>query len=224
MDAWVVEALRVGYRIPFDRRPPLSKRPLFLPAFSPQSIGGVALTQELQNLLWKGAVNPALQYPGFYSRLFLVQKASGCWIPITDLSTLNQYIISSRFLMETPRSILSSIRPGDWIVSRDLQGTFLQVPVHHDSLRDAREVVTVQGPQLRSVNRAPGLHEDYGPSVRHPPQVQGQVSPLPGRLAHPGLSRNRLLSVKGQTPINLEGSLLGGESSRPSSFFCPSSS
>ena len=44
MDAWVVEALRVGYRIPFDRRPPLSERPLSLPAYSPQSIKGVALT------------------------------------------------------------------------------------------------------------------------------------------------------------------------------------
>ena len=59
MDTWVVEALRVGYRIPFDRRPPLSERPLSLPAYSPQSIKGVALTQELQTLLRKGAVEPA---------------------------------------------------------------------------------------------------------------------------------------------------------------------
>ena len=62
MDAWVVEALRVGYLIPFDRLPPLSERPLSLPAYSPQSIRGVALTQELQNLLRKGAVEPALRF------------------------------------------------------------------------------------------------------------------------------------------------------------------
>ena len=67
MDAWVVEALRVGYRIPFNRRPPLSERPLSLPAYSPQSIKGVALTQELQTLLRKGAVEPAPQSPGFPS-------------------------------------------------------------------------------------------------------------------------------------------------------------
>ena len=59
MDAWVVEVLRVGYQIPFDRQPPLSVRPLSLPAYSPQSIKGVALTQELQNLFQKGAVEPA---------------------------------------------------------------------------------------------------------------------------------------------------------------------
>ena len=141
MDAWVVEVLRVGYRIPFDRRPPLSERPLSLPAYSPQSIKGVALTQELQTLLRKGAVEPAPQSPGFYSRLFLVQKASGSWRPIIDLSTLNDYVTSSHFHMETPQSVLRSIRPGDWMVSLDLQDAYLQVPVHHDSRRYLRFVV-----------------------------------------------------------------------------------
>ena len=198
MDAWVVEALRVGYRIPFDRRPPLSERPLSLPAYSPQSIKGVALTQELQNLLRKGAVELAPQSPGFYSRLFLVQKASGSWRPIIDLSTLNDYITSSHFHMETPQSVLRSIRPGDWMISLDLQ-----VPVYHDSLRGSREVVSVQGPLLWSYNRAPGLHEDYGSRFRHPPQVWGQDASLPGRLAHPGLYRTRLFTIEGQAPVTL---------------------
>ena len=154
MDSWVVEALRVGYRIPFDRPPPLSERPLSLPAYSPHSIRGVALNQELQDLLRKGAVEPASQSPGFYSRLFLVKKASGSWCPIIDLSTLNDYITSSRFHMETPRSVLNSIRPGDWMISLDLQDAYLQVPVHHDSLRGRREALPVQGPLLRSYDRA----------------------------------------------------------------------
>ena len=149
MDAWVVEALRVGYRILFDRRPPLSERPLSLPAYSPQSIKGVALTQELQNLLRKGAIEPAPQSPGFYSRLFLAQKASGLWRPIIDLSTLNDYITSSHFHMETPRSVLSSIHPGDWMISLDLQDAYLQVPVHHDSRRYLRFVVAGKSYQFR---------------------------------------------------------------------------
>ena len=149
MDTWVVEALRVGYRIPFDRLPPLSERPLSLPAYSPQSIRGVALTQELQNLLRKGAVEPAPQSLGFYSRLFLVQKASGLWRPIIDLSTLNEYITSSRFHMETPQSVLNSIRPGDWMISLVLQNAYLQVPVHHDSRRYLRFVVAGKPYQFR---------------------------------------------------------------------------
>ena len=149
MDAWVVEALRVGYRIPFDCRPPLSERPLSLPAYSPQSIKGVALTQELQTLLRKGAVEPAPQSPGFYSRLFIVQKASGSWRPIIDLSTLNDYITSSHFHMETPQSVLRSIRPGDWMVALDLQDAYLQVPVHHDSRRYLCFVVAGKSYQFR---------------------------------------------------------------------------
>ena len=149
MDAWVVEALRVGYRIPFDRLPPLSEHPLSLPAYSPQSIRGVALTQELQDLLRKGAVEPAPQSPGFYSRLFLVQKASGSWRPIIDLSTLNNYITSAHFHMETPRSVLNSICPGDWMISLDLQDAYLQVPVHHDSRRFLRFVVAGKTYQFR---------------------------------------------------------------------------
>ena len=144
-----MEALRVGYRIPFDRPPPLSERQLSLPAYSPHSIRGVALNQELQDLLRKGAVEPAPQSPGFYSRLFLVKKASGSWRPIIDLSTLNDYITSSRFHMETPWSVLNSIRPGDWMISLDLQDTYLQVPVHHDSRRFLRFVVDGKPFQFR---------------------------------------------------------------------------
>ena len=144
-----MEALRVGYRIPFDRPPPLSECPISLPAYSPHSIRGVALNQELLNLLQKGAVEPAPQSPGVYSRLFLVKKASGSWRPIIDLSTLNLFITSSRFHMETPRSVLNSIRPGDWMVSLDLQDTYLQVPVHHDSRRFLRFVLDGKPFQFR---------------------------------------------------------------------------
>ena len=86
---------------------------------------------------------------GFYSRLFLVQKASGSWRPIIDLSTLNDYITSSHFHMETPQSVLRSIRPGDWMVSLDLQDAYLQVPVHHDSRRYLRFVVAGKSYQFR---------------------------------------------------------------------------
>ena len=149
LDSWVVEVLRVGYQIPFDRRPPLSERLLSLPAYSPQSSKGVALNQELQNILQKRAVKPAPQSPGFYSRLFLVQKASGSWRPIIELSTLNDYVTSFPFHMETPQSVLRSIRPGDWMISLDLQDAYLQVPVHRDSRRYLRFVVQGQTYQFR---------------------------------------------------------------------------
>ena len=51
MDAWVVEVLRVGYRIPFDRLPPLSERPT-LPA-------GVLPTVHQGSRLNPGASKPS---------------------------------------------------------------------------------------------------------------------------------------------------------------------
>ena len=72
------------------------------------------------------------------------------------------------------------------------------------SLPGSREALPVQGPLFRSYNRASSLHEDFGTSVCHPPQARGQDASLPGRLAHPGLYRNRLHSVKGQAPISLQ--------------------
>ena len=208
MDAWVVEVLRVGYWIPFDRRPPLSEHPLSLPAYSPQSIKGVALTQELQNLLRKGAVEPAPQSPGFYSRLFLVQKASGSWRPIIDLSTLNDYVTSSHFHMETPQSS-PSFHPSGRLdgfpgpAGRLPAGSCSSRLASLSSLRGREKDVPVQGPLFRSDNRAPSLHEDYGSHFRHPPQVWGQDASLPGRLAHPGLFVARLFTVEGQAPDSM---------------------
>ena len=71
------------------------------------------------------------------------------------------------------------------------------------SLRAGREALPIQGPLLRSHDRTSSLHEDYGTSFRHPPQVWGQDASLPGRLAHPGLFRNRLSSIEGQAPSRL---------------------
>ena len=50
---------------------------------------------------------------------------------------------------ETPRSVLNSIRPGDWMISLDLQDVYLQVPVHHDSRPFLRFVVDGKPFQFR---------------------------------------------------------------------------
>ena len=138
MDAWVVEVLREGYKILFSRGPPLSDQPLPMPSYSPSSIRGKALEKKFQDLLLKRAIEQAPQTPGFYSRLFVVQKDSGAWRPIIDLSTLNTYIASQHFHMETPQSVLRSIRQGDWMISLDLQDAYLQVPIHPESRRYLR--------------------------------------------------------------------------------------
>ena len=98
-----------------------------------------------------------------------------------------------------PRRLDDLPGPAGRIPSGPSSSRFASLP----SLRGGKKVVPVQGPLLRSYHCTPSLHEDYGPSVRHPPQVQGQDASLPGRLAHPGLYRNRLHTFKGQAPVNL---------------------
>ena len=51
-----------------------------------------SLNQSVQELRNKGAIEPAPLTPGFYSRLFLVRKATGEWRPIIDLSSLNVFV------------------------------------------------------------------------------------------------------------------------------------
>ena len=82
--------------VPFHTPPSLSQTLITLHSYSPQSIKGRALEAEIQALLQKGAVEPASLSPGFYSRMFVVTKASGGWRPTTDLSTLNHFISDPR--------------------------------------------------------------------------------------------------------------------------------
>ena len=82
-----------GYRLPFESPPPLTRTPILFPAYRPGSPQSLALRQEIEKMMAKGALeivpDPG---PSFYSRLFLVGKATGGWRPVIDLSTLNTFI------------------------------------------------------------------------------------------------------------------------------------
>ena len=140
-----MQVLKEGYRIPFLAKPPLSTHPISFESYGPYSIKGRALEGEIATLQQIGAVervhSPEL---GFYSRLFVVLKASGAWRPIIDLKPLNKYIKKTRFRMETVQSVLSSIRRNDWMVSIDLKDAYLQVPIQQDSRKFLR-FVTKEG-------------------------------------------------------------------------------
>ena len=141
VDPWVVEVLCWGYRVPFLSVPTLSKDPILYPSYSPSSIRGKALDAEVLSLIEKGAVELApLPSPGFYSRLFVVMKASGSWRPVIDLSLLNLKVIKTSFKMETLQLVLLSVQKGNWMVSLDLKDAYLQVPILPDSNKYLRFV------------------------------------------------------------------------------------
>ena len=90
----MVTVLRDGYRVPFlDSPPPLSRTPVSFPTYRAGSPRAQALRQEIEGILAKGALEIARDPgPGFYSLLFLVEKASGGWRPVIDLSHLNEFV------------------------------------------------------------------------------------------------------------------------------------
>ena len=103
-EPWVVEVLRVGYRIPFISHPPLSAEPIPMPCYNPLSTKGVTLEDVTLGLITKGAMELApLPSPSFYSRLFVVWKTSRSWRPVIDLSALNRFVDVSHFRRRTFR-------------------------------------------------------------------------------------------------------------------------
>ncbi|XP_068233763.1 uncharacterized protein [Palaemon carinicauda] len=90
-------------------------------------------------MLQKGALETVrLPGPGFYSRLFMVEKATGGWRPVIDLSALNKFIRKITFKMDTPRTVMASLREGDFMISLDLKDAYFQVPIHPTSRKFLR--------------------------------------------------------------------------------------
>ena len=75
---------------------------------------------------------------GFYSRLFKVPKSHQRWRPVIDLSRLNTFLLVERFKMKTPKSIRTSLIPGEWVSLIDLSDTYLHIPIHPNSRKYLR--------------------------------------------------------------------------------------
>ena len=131
-ESWFVSALRDRYRVPFsDSPPPLSRTPVSFPTYRAGSSRAQALRQEVMAMLAKGALEIALDPGlGFYSRLFLVEKASRGWRPVIDLSHRNEFVQLTPFKTETVVSVLLSVRQGDFLASLDLKDAYFQIPIH----------------------------------------------------------------------------------------------
>ena len=127
--------LRNSYRVPFkDSPPPLSRTLVSFPTYRAGSPWAQALWQEIEGMLAKGALEIARDPgPGFYSPLFLVEKASGGWRPVIDRSHLNDLVQLTSFKVETVASVLLSVREGDFLPSLDLKDAYFQIPIHRSS-------------------------------------------------------------------------------------------
>ena len=136
--------------------------------------------------------------PGFYSRLFLVEKATGGWRPMIDLSHLDEFVLQTLFKMETVAFVLLSVRDGDFLDSK-IEGRVLP-DTHSSFFEEAIEVsvwgdsLSVQGSVLRTVDCPSGLHEGVCSGLCLGALPRDSSSQVPGRLVGP-----RLFGGGGQT-------------------------
>ena len=94
---------------------------------------------EIESLISKGAVEPAPLSPGFYSRLFIVQKASGAWRPRAYAfppfalvrEVINKVVLSRNLLL----TLVAPWWPQkEWFL--DLQSLTIAAPVSLPMCRD----------------------------------------------------------------------------------------
>ena len=205
-DTWTMSVLRDDYRLPFESPPPLTRTPILFPAYRPGSPQSLVLHQEIEKMLAKGALeivpDPG---PGFYSRLFLVEKATGGWRPVIDLSTLNTFIRQTPFKMETVASVLNAVQENNLLASLDL-GRILpgaRPPKFQEvsALRVTGDSVPVQGSLLRTVHCPPSLHRSVRSSVSVGAHSRNSASLLLGRLACSGLLGGQGPSARPRTSL-----------------------
>ena len=135
----VVNILREGYTLPFRFRPHLTRSLTVISNYhnpTKQSF----LLEALYQLINRNAVEP-VENPnslGFYNRLFLVPKPNNRWRPILDLSTLNTFLNTGSFKMETPETIRTSLQTGEWVTSIDFKDAYFHIPIHSQSRKYMR--------------------------------------------------------------------------------------
>ena len=156
---------------------------------SPPSTKEITLEDVILSLVEIGAVNLApLPSPGFYSRLFVVQKTSGSWSPVIDLSVFIRFVLKTSFKRETGQSVRLSVRQGNWMVSVDLKEAYLQVPVHQDSRKYLRFVTLSEPYQFRALNlglsTAPQVFTRVMTPISHSHQYRHSYASIPRRLVY----------------------------------------
>ncbi|KAJ8364380.1 hypothetical protein SKAU_G00132110 [Synaphobranchus kaupii] len=117
-DTWVLTTLSHGYRLQFQRRPPLFSGVRITLVTDP--LKARALCQEIVSLLEKGAitrVKPSEQLDGFYSTYFLVRKKEGGFRPVLELKQLNVFLKVLPFhMLRTAEGIKILPYLDDWLI------------------------------------------------------------------------------------------------------------
>ena len=135
-DPWTLQTIE-GYQIPFLSTPIQNQVPLQLVSKEEEMC---LVDHEVQEMLSKGAIELLELCQGqFLSSLFLVEKKeAGCFRPVINLKSLNQYIPYEHFKMESLSLLKDILQPGDFMCKVDLKVPYFAVPLSKNSSKHVR--------------------------------------------------------------------------------------
>ena len=130
------DLIKIGYRIPFVKKPPLSEPSKALSTIPlPEQVELVR--RNVQDLVRKGAMrkvpwNEAIKCKGFYSKLFCIPKpGTDLWRVIINLKPLNRFIKKAGFRMEGVEDVKALLEPGMYGAIVDLSDAYYHVSEVH---------------------------------------------------------------------------------------------
>ena len=129
----MVEALSTYYLVPSHHLPPVACEMVECLSYGSGPVMAQAVQEEMDKMLGKSTLEIVKNLgPGYYNRLFLVQKMTGGWRPVINLSALSYYVTLTPFKSEMV-SVLWLIWRRDMMFSIDLEDTYFQIPIHPTS-------------------------------------------------------------------------------------------
>ena len=148
----VVQILKEGYTLPFRIRPKLAGSPTVVSRYVNPHRNSYLL-EALHQLINKNAIELVHNQTslGYFNRLFLVPKPHHKWRPILDLSKLNLFLKAEKFKMETPETIRTSLRQGEWVTSIDFKDAYFHIPIQEQSRKYLRFHVQGQTYQFKAL-------------------------------------------------------------------------
>ena len=178
---WVQETIS-GSRLEFRCIPQQGSRPGRMHLDPEKS---QVLSQEVENLAVKEAIQlVANDREGYTSPIFLVPKSDGSWRPVINLKSLNRYVITHHFKMESIRTVKGLMQRGDRLIKLDLKDAYLTVPIHSSHQKYLRFQLHGQTWEFKVLPF--GLSKTHEASGVHTEEAGNQINPLPRRYADNG--------------------------------------
>ncbi|KAM3966701.1 LOW QUALITY PROTEIN: ATP-binding cassette subfamily C member 4-like [Aphomia sociella] len=125
-----------GYRIPFQKKPPLRIPDLETDHYRTQE--SEKMTSVIYQMKSQGVLEVAPLSPSFVSPLFLIPKSDGSDRPIFNLRRLNQYVQTDPFRLINMYRVPDFIQPQVWMCKVDLSQAYFNLPINQSHRRFLR--------------------------------------------------------------------------------------